>query len=143
MTYKFGIWWDYYTPAVEAQIVKDIMLLRTYTPVVDVVLFVKPEESLKSAFGMLGVSYTIQSTKEHNANESKAYVTSESTNPPGMCEIVQNLFCKTSTQHMTGPGEPLVVDPPKIVPAPPQLSPNHKTEPPRTPCTILPPWLTN
>jgi hypothetical protein len=140
MSYTFAIWWDEYTPAVEAQVIKDLMLLRTYTPELYVRIDCEIPESLQSAINMLRTPFV---SKEQPCTESKSYITKESTQPPSEYDLSQDFFAKNTSVQFTGPGKPIVVDPPKVVPAPPQLSPNHKPQPPRTPCTILPPWLTN
>lgn len=140
MPYTFAVWWDEYTPAVEAQVIKDLMLLRTYASDLFVRIDREIPSSLQSALQMLRVPVV---AKEQPCSEGKSYLTKESSQAPSGYDISQDFFARESSVQFTGPGKPIVVDPPKIVPAPPQLSPNHKPEPPRTPCTILPPWLTN
>lgn len=140
MPYVFAVWWDEYTPAVEAQVIKDLMLLRTYAPDLSVRVDCLIPPSLQAALQLLRVPVL---SKDAECSEGKSYLTKDTTEPPESYDITQELYDKESSVRMTGPGKPIVVDPPRVVPAPPQLSPNHKPEPPRTPCTILPPWLTN
>lgn len=135
-----NVWWDQYTPRVESSLIRDLLTLLTYGDV-NLYLWTKDvPESLQQALDSLGVTLV-----KKPGEEAKVYQTLSDTELPEYVNspIVEQLFLSPSTAVLTKPGTPLVVEPPAIVPAPPQLSPNHMVEPPRTRNTILSPWLTN